>query len=137
MTTTRDTPIDLENRFWRSMVDEDTDSALDMLSEPALMVSSHGALKFDHDTYRRMAEEGSMVLTSYQLSDIDVTFANDDTAILTYRVRQELAPRGKSSGITQEMADTSTWVRKGGQWQCVMHTETPLDAQAPKPKKSN
>ena len=137
MTTTRDTLIDLENRFWRSMVDEDTDSALDMLSEPALMVSSHGAKKFDHDAYRKMAEQGSLVLTSYQLSDIDVTFANDDTAILTYRVRQELAPRGKSAGVTQEMADTSTWVRKDGQWQCVMHTETPLDAQAVKPKKTN
>jgi len=60
------------------------------------------------------------------LSDIDVVFPADDTAILTYRVKQAMAPRGKSASTTQEMADTSTWVRKGGQWQCVMHTETPL-----------
>ncbi|RYZ64962.1 MAG: nuclear transport factor 2 family protein [Proteobacteria bacterium] len=112
MSTTRDTLIDLETRFWRSMMDEDTDSSVE----------------FDHSAYRRMTQQGAMVLTSYQLSDIDVTFEGEDTAILTYRVRQEFAPRGRSSGIAQEMAETSTWLRQGGQWQCVMHTETPLEA---------
>jgi hypothetical protein len=121
------TLIDLENRFWKSLVDEDTDTALGMLDEPALMVSSHGAMKFDHAEYRQMAEKGSMVLKSYQLSDMQVVFPVEDTAILTYRVKQAMAPRGKSESTTQEMADTSTWVRKSGQWQCVMHTETPLE----------
>ncbi|HVQ05764.1 MAG TPA: DUF4440 domain-containing protein, partial [Burkholderiaceae bacterium] len=73
------TLIDLENKFWQSMVDEDTDTALAMLNEPALMVSSHGAMKFDHAGYRQMAEKGSMVLKSYQLSDIDVVLPADDT----------------------------------------------------------
>ena len=121
------TLIDLENKFWQSLVDEDTDTALAMLDEPALMVSSHGAMKFDHAGYRRMAEQGSMVLKSYQLSDMEVVFPLQDTAILTYRVKQAMAQRGKPASSTQEMADTSTWVRKGGQWQCVMHTETPVD----------
>lgn len=121
------TLIDLENRFWKSLVDEDTDSALTLLDQPALMVSSHGAMKFDHAGYRRMAEQGSMVLKSYQLSDMQVVFPIEDTAILTYRVKQALAPRGKPESITQQMADTSTWVRKDGHWQCVMHTETPID----------
>ncbi len=124
------TLIDLENKFWQSMVDEDTDTALAMLNEPALMVSSHGAMKFDHAGYRQMAEKGSMVLKSYQLSDIDVVLPADDTAILTYRVKQTMAPRGKSESMTQEMADTSTWIRRGGQWQCVMHTETPVQKAA-------
>jgi len=124
------TLIDLENRFWKSLVDEDTDTALAMLDEPALMVSSHGAMKFDHAGYRQMAEKGSMVLKSYQLSDMEVVFPVEDTAILTYRVKQAMAPRGKSESITQDMADTSTWVRKGGQWQCVMHTETAVDKRS-------
>lgn len=123
--------IDLENRFWRSIVDEDTDVALGMLDEPALMVSAHGAMKFDHATYRRMAEQGSQVVQSYELSDVDVVFPNEDTAILTYRVKQAVAPRNQPASATEEvMADTSTWVRKGGQWRCVMHTETPVDEKA-------
>ncbi|MET0165653.1 MAG: nuclear transport factor 2 family protein [Vicinamibacterales bacterium] len=131
------TLIDLEKKFWQSMVDQDTDAALSMLNQPALMVSAHGPLKFDHAGYRKMAEEGSMVLTKFRLRDMDVVFPNDTTAILTYRVTQDVAPRGSSkAAATQEMADTSTWVRGGDGWRCVMHTETPLDAKAeaaPKP----
>lgn len=117
--------IDLETRFWQSMLDNDTGVALSMLHEPALMVSPHGSMKFDHAGYRQMAEQGTMVMKSYRFSDMDVLFPNDDTAILTYKVRQVIAPRGDGASVTQHMADTSTWVRKGGQWQCVMHTETP------------
>jgi hypothetical protein len=59
------TLVDLETKFWQSMVDQDTDAALALLTEPALMVSGHGAMKFDHAGYRKMAEQGSMVLTSF------------------------------------------------------------------------
>ena len=56
------TLIELETRFWQSMVDQDTEVALQLLNEPALMVSAHGAMKFDHAGYRKMAEQGTMVL---------------------------------------------------------------------------
>ena len=57
MQTPSKTIIDLERKFWQSIVEQDTDAALDMLCEPALMVSTHGAMKFDHQGYRRMAED--------------------------------------------------------------------------------
>ena len=129
MQTLGNTLIDLEKKFWQSMVDQDTDVALSMLKEPALMVSAHGAMKFDHAGYRKMAEQGSMVLTKFELRDMDVVFPNDTTAILTYRVTQDVAPRGSSQATTAEMADTSTWVRGDEGWRCVMHTETPLDTK--------
>lgn len=108
------------------MVEEDTDTALSLLNEPALMVSAHGSMKFDHAGYRNMAEHGMMVLKSFELRDVEVVFPNDETAVMTYRVRQTMSPRGKSESRTEEMADTSTWVRNAGQWLCVMHTETPV-----------
>ncbi len=123
-----DTLIQLETKFWESMVNQDTDTALELLNEPALMVSSHGAMKFDHAGYRKMAEQGSMVLKSFELSDVEVVFPNDTTAVLTYHVKQDMAQRGKSESTTQEMNDSSTWIRDGKRWQCVMHTETPVDA---------
>jgi hypothetical protein len=99
-----------------------------MLDEPALMVSSHGAMQFDHRQYRKMAEQGSMVVKSFELDDMNVVFPTDQTAVLTYRVKQALAPRGKSSELVrQEMADSSVWTHKNGEWRCVMHTETPVD----------
>ena len=123
------TLVDLETRFWQSIVDHETDVALDLLCEPALMVSSHGTMKFDHAGYRQMADHGSMVVNAFELSDMEVVFPNDSTAILSYRVRQRVAPRGTVASTTeQEMNDTSTWVKTDRGWRCAMHTETPIEA---------
>jgi len=120
------TLIDLEKRFWQSMVDENTDAALSMLDEPALMVSSHGAMTFDHAGYRKMAEQGTMRVTSFEFSEMNVVSPNDSTAILTYRVKQGVAPRANGGKETvEEMLDTSTWVKAADGWRCVAHTETP------------
>ena len=129
MPTADSTLIALEKKFWQSMVDEDTDTALGMLAEPSLMVSSHGAMSFDHEQYREMAEKGSMVIKSFELSDMNVMFPNDDTAVLTYKVRQSLAERGEdeSEAVEQLMADSSVWMRQDGEWRCFMHTETEIE----------
>jgi hypothetical protein len=124
---TRETLIELEKRFWRSLVEQDSDTAIELLSEPAVMVSEHGAMQFDHADYRRMSEQGSMVLRSFELSNMQVVFPNETTAVLTYHVKQEMAPRDESDGVTQEMNDSSTWIKEGKFWKCVMHTETPAN----------
>ncbi len=132
MSTSSKNLVELETRFWQSMVDQDADTALGLLAEPALMVSSHGAMKFDHAGYRKMADQGSMVVTSFEFDDMEVTFPNEDTALLTYSVTQGVAQRGKKESTAQVMNDTSTWVRSGGDWKCVMHTETPVAAKPEK-----
>ena len=129
MATPDKTLVDLETKFWQSMVDEDTDAALQMLNEPALMVSAHGSMMFDHEGYRKMAEQGSMVVTSFEFSDMQVVFPNEKTAILTYRVKQGVAERGNGKPSIQQMNDTSTWIKTGKQWKCVMHTETPAKGE--------
>jgi len=126
MKADRDELIDLEKRFWKSMVDEQTEVALKMLAEPSFMVSPHGAMKFDHASYRQMAEHGQMVIKRYELGEIDATFIGAGAAILSYKVRQFVALRGKSEETEQYMADTSTWVKVNGSWKCAMHTETPV-----------
>lgn len=119
--------FDLEKKFWRALVDQDTDTALSLLCEPALVVSSHGAMRFDHPTYRKMAEQGTMTVKSFQISDMQAVFPNASTAVLIYRVEQQLAPRAGGDVITQRMCDSSTWVKEDARWLCVMHTETALD----------
>ena len=126
MQTASKTLIGLETRFWQSIVDNDANVAIDLLTEPAMMVSSHGAMKFDHAGYRKMAEQGSMVVRSFEIKDVEVVFPTDTTAVLSYRVRQGISPRGKKDVVTEDMNDTSTWVRDGEKWRCAMHTETPV-----------
>ena len=45
MTKATKTLIGLETKFWQSMVDQDTDAALQLLHDPSQMASSHGAMK--------------------------------------------------------------------------------------------
>ena len=135
MTTSPKTLIELETKFWQSMVDQDTDAALQLLHDPSQMSSSHGAMEFDHAGYRKMAEHGSMVVTAFTLSDFKVLFPSETTAVMTYRVKQTVAARegGKSGESTmQDMSDTSTWVYVDKRWQCVLHTESQMDAKPAK-----
>lgn len=129
MTTSAKKLIELETKFWQSMVDQDTDAALQLLHEPSLMASSHGAMKFDHASYRKMAEQGSMVVISFALSDVEVMFPAETTAVLTYRVKQAVAAREGGQSTTQNMADTSTWVYVNMRWQCVLHTESQIEVK--------
>lgn len=125
MQTQAKTIIDLERKFWQSLVDQDTDAALDMLCEPALMVGSHGAMKFDHAGYRRMAEDSGYAVQSYELSNMDVVFPNDATAVVTYRAKQKVSPNGDGKTTELDMNDSSTWIRTPGGWKCAVHTESP------------
>jgi hypothetical protein len=126
------TLMTLERKFWQTMVDNDTDTALEMLEEPSMMVSPQGAMKFDHEGYRRAAEEWSGVLKSFELSDMDVLFPTDSTAVVSYNVKQVSTPRGKRKQTVELMRDTSTWIRRGNHWKCAMHTETPVQQAAPR-----
>lgn len=133
MTTSAKTLIALETKFWQSMVDQDTDTALQLLHDPAMMSTAHGAMKFDHAGYRKMAEQGAIVVTSFALSDVEVMFAAESTAVLTYQVKQTVAARDGGKSRTQNMSDTSTWVHLDKRWQCVLHTESEMEAKPEKP----
>lgn len=130
MPTPTETLVELEQKFWQAMVDQDTETATELLNEPSLMVSTHGAMKFDRAGFRRMASQGSMVITGFELRDVDVVFPNNSTAIVTYKVKQSVRPRHDATVQVQEMHDTSTWVQNGDRWRCVMHTETPIEIPA-------
>ena len=131
MKTSAKTLIDLETKFWQSMVDQNTDAALQVLHDPAMMATAHGAMKFDHAGYRKMAEKG-YVVTAFALSDVEVMFPSETTAVLTYGVKQTVAAREGGDSTTQNMTDTSTWVFVDKRWQCVLHTESQMEAKPTK-----
>lgn len=133
MSSSNQSLIDLETKFWQAMVDEDADTAVGLLTEPALMVSQHGAMQFDHAGYRKMADQGPRIVTGFAFDNMQVVFPNDSTAVLTYHVKQQVASRDKrDDGVWQEMNDSSTWVKAGNDWKCVLHTETPAAPTAAK-----
>lgn len=115
----------LERAFWDSLVAGKPEVATGMLTEPAVMVSGHGANKFDHAAYTRMARDDRYKLVEYSISNMDVIFPRDDVAIATYQVDQRMEMQGKP--VQMNVYDTSTWVKVDGDWRCVMHTESPAE----------
>lgn len=120
----------LERAFWQSLVDRDAAAAKGLLAPEALMVSSHGTLRFDPAQYEKMLLDPKHGLLEYTLSDMDVLFPSDDIAIATYRAHQKMEMDGQR--MEQDVVDTSTWVRMDGGWKCAAHTESETRAQTPR-----
>ena len=95
MATSAKTLIELETKFWQSMIDQDADAALQLLHDPSQMASSHGAMRFDHSAYRKMAEQGTTVVMSFELSHVEVVFPTETTAVLTYQLMLRTHPQGQ------------------------------------------
>lgn len=123
----RNTEIErLERAFWKSLVERDADAATRMLAPEALMVSSHGTMRFDPAQYAKMLLDPKHGLLEYTLSDMDVLFPGDGVAIATYRAHQTMEMDGRR--MEQDVVDSSTWVRMDGEWKCVAHTESEIKA---------
>lgn len=123
----RNTDIErLEHAFWQSLVDRDAATAKGLLAPEALMVSSHGAMRFDPAQYEKMLLDPKHGLVEYTLSGMDVLFPTDDIAIATYRAHQKMQMDGQE--MEQDVCDSSTWVRMDGAWKCVAHTESEVTA---------
>jgi uncharacterized protein (TIGR02246 family) len=117
----------LERAFWQSLVDRDAEAAKGLLAPQALMVSSHGTMRFDPAQYEKMLLDPKHGLLEYTLSDMDVLFPADDIAIATYRAHQKMEMDGQS--LEQDVVDSSTWVRVDGGWKCAAHTESETRTQ--------
>ena len=118
--------IELENKFWQSIVDDDIDASVAMLDKRSVVTGAQGVATMSHDDYRRMAEQGAgtWVLKSFKLDDVQVSFPTGDVAVIAYKVTEDMDVEGKP--LTLRAADATTWVRKDGAWLAALHTESLL-----------
>jgi hypothetical protein len=116
--------IELENQYWQSLADKDTDTSLRLTADPCLLTGAQGAAAIDHATFRRMSEGTSWELHDFSLADVHVELPAPDVAVIAYTVTEKMTVEGKA--LTLKAADASTWVRNGDGWRCVLHTESIL-----------
>ena len=121
--TTQDEIMELERKFWQSMVDMDIDTAVSLLDEQSTSAGARGIRYFDPAGYKEMARSGDARITAFEFFDERVVFPIPDVAIASYKARQSFTMDGKSHEMV--VYDTTTWVRKGGKWVASAHTETP------------
>jgi len=122
---TRDEIINLEKAYWDAIKAKDGTKTAALSGEPALVTGARGVTSIPKAKMGQMTEEGNWTLESYAFDDIEVATPAPDVAVIAYTVRQTVTMDGKR----QEMraADSSTWVRSEGGWQCHAHSETFLE----------
>ncbi|QNP48421.1 nuclear transport factor 2 family protein [Diaphorobacter aerolatus] len=113
----------LEAQFWEAMTRQDAQAGIDLLHEPAIMVTGRGVMQFGHEEYRKMAEGDAVRILSFDMTDETVLFPREDVACVTYKVKV------KTSTGEFDAFESTTWVKTDGLWKCVLHTETTADSK--------
>ena len=115
--------LDLEHRYWETMAAGEHGKSAELLADEAVVVGSMGAHAFRKADYEAMSQQSGWAITSYDLSDEKVTFPTENCAVVTYKVKQEAEHKGKP--MSMEAWNSTVWVKDGGDWKCVAHSESP------------
>jgi hypothetical protein len=122
-TTMEKNLLKLERQYWQALKDKDVDACLDLTDEPCIITGPQGVGEIDHQTYKQMMNDATYEVLDFQIDDdVKVRMLGRNTAILAYKVREKMTVDGEP--VTIEAADTSTWVRRDGDWKCALHTES-------------
>jgi ketosteroid isomerase-like protein len=120
--------IALETKFWDTMISKDADTASAMMAEKSIVIGPQGVSEIKRGDFAKMMDGSKWTLDSYKLSDVQVVFPTDETAVIGYKVKQKGEMDGKPYDM--ECADSSTWIKADGAWLCALHTETVLGEPA-------
>jgi hypothetical protein len=122
LTSIGQTLLDLETKYWQAMKDKDVETATRLTADPCILAGPQGIGRIDHASLARVMTTAPYTLRSFELrGDVQIRMLSDDVAVLAYRVHEELVVEGER--VTLDAADTSTWIRRGGEWVCAIHTE--------------
>jgi len=116
--------IDHEKQYWQAIKDRDVPAAMRLTDDPCIVTGAQGVARITRTAFAGMLQAGGWTLHEFTLSDVQLRLLGDDVAIIVYKVKELLTVDGKS--LTVEAADSSTWVRREGQWVCALHTEALL-----------
>lgn len=113
----------LEKQYWQAMKDNDQETMLSLTDDPCIVAGPQGVMKFTKKDFTEMINKPQ----SYKLKDFkfyndyQVSVLNEDTAVIAYKIHESLDVEGKP--ISLDLAESSTWRRRDGQWVCSLHTE--------------
>lgn len=113
----------LESQYWRALKNNDIDTMLELTDEECIVTGSQGVHKFGKKDFAAMLKSPNYKLIDYELNpDYQVRVLNENTAVIAYKVKEDLSVDGKP--VSFEASDSSTWIRRDGKWVCSVHTES-------------
>ena len=113
--------VGLEKKYWQAIIDKDFNAALALTDDPCIVTGAQGVASIGRKEFEGMMKSEQWTLNKFELDDIQVRLLTDDTAVVAYKVKEEMTVDGKP--LKLEAADSSTWIRKNGNWVCALHTE--------------
>ena len=113
--------LDHERQYWQAIKDRDVQAAMRLTDDPCIVAGAQGVARITREAFAGMLKAGGWTLHEFTLSEVQVRVLSEDAAIIAYKVKELLTVDGKP--LTLEAADSSTWVRREGQWMCALHTE--------------
>jgi hypothetical protein len=115
--------LELERRYWQALRDHDEATALSLSDDPCIVTGAQGVASLDRATMAGMLKQPGWKLNRYEIEpDVKVKKLSDDIAVLAYKVHEVLTIDGER--LELDAAESSTWVRRNGQWVCALHTES-------------
>lgn len=114
--------LHLERQYWQAIKDKDINGVLSLTDDPCFILGATGTARISRDGLSEMMKNAKHTLVRFEIKeDIDVRMITPEVAIVVYGVNEELIVDGEP--ITIDVYESSTWVRRKGQWLCTLHTE--------------
>lgn len=123
-TAIEDEIVTLETAYWDSMKNNDLEGSLELTHDPCIVTGAQGAAMLDHAAMRAMYEKKTWQLQDYKIDNLVIQTVNDNVASLGYTIRLEMEVEGKTSSM--DFAESSAWVKRDGDWVCLLHSESPI-----------
>jgi hypothetical protein len=108
---------DLEKSAWEAYKNKQGDAFKKLCSKDYYGDYAEGIKNLDGE----VADMAKTDLREYSLADVKVVFPSADVALITYKATTQATSEGKDVSGTYNSA--SVWVKKGGKWLGVFHTE--------------
>ena len=125
MKSAADEVMDLERKFWEAMKARDVKTCAALSDSVCVVTGPQGFSAIGPDQLAAMISDPKTELRNYRIGKgAQVQLIGDNVAVVAYRVHEDLVVDGKP--ISLDAADSSTWVKRDGQWKCAMHTEAIL-----------
>lgn len=112
----------LERQYWNAIKNKDAKTAASLSGDPCVVVGAQGIGEFDKKTLTKMLQTAGYELNTFSFDDVHVRHVREDVVAVAYKVKEQLTVEGKP--VELEAFDASVWMKRNGEWECVIHTES-------------
>ncbi len=113
----------LEREYWDAMISKDPQVATRLTADESIVIGPQGVDKVSKKDIGSMLTSEKWKLKKYEFSGVTFSKPDKETAVIAYTVKEDLEVDGTL--LSLEANDSTLWVRRGGKWLCMLHTETP------------